>query len=168
MASATLTFIFGNIGYLLTGLYILVAIACVLSRDSEDIATAAMLGFICIAAWIPSLWYSPLNMSLIHVGILVAMLVSLRGTLAPTLIGLVFIALVADTVWVMMPGFDLPANELHFPYSIFWWQCVMNILFLLLCFGTLVRCYNNHKSEGSFRNVRFYARSAAVDRGPDP
>jgi uncharacterized membrane protein len=152
-----MTAFFANIGYLLTGLFIVTAIWCVASRSVDAFASGVILGMICLTAWIPELWDSPLNMSVAHLGILISMLVGLKGRWAKAMILAMFIAIICDALWMVMPLWNLPENALHFPYSIFWWQSVLNILFIFQCVFTMARCYNSHRTKGQHRDT-FYAR----------
>ncbi len=64
---------------------------------------------------------------------------------------------VADSLWMVMPDIEpwlksiFPAMPYDFPYSIFWWQSIIDILFSALCIHTLILCYLTHKIDDSNR-----------------
>jgi len=151
------TAFFANIGYFLTASYIGIVLIGLVSDRREAFISATCVGLLCITAWIPAIWTNPANMAAAHLGILGIMLIFLHGRWAKPMIAIMLVALVADALWTMMPAWNLQENAYKFPYSVFWWQSILNGLFVSQCVLTLLRCYNSPEPKGKPR-VKFYAR----------
>lgn len=145
-----------NIGFFLVGLYVLTAVACCLVNTAQTFAKAALLGLMTMAAWIPSLWLSPSDMSVAHLAIFTAMVVSLDGPGSKRMLVLSFGMILSDVYW------SFSAST-----SLYLWQASLNTVFFLLCASTLHFCYNARTTSGRKHDEgygRFYAR-VQVDNG---
>lgn len=153
-------FIFSHIGYALVGLFLVTSISCVIVNTAESFAQAGMLGLLTMTGWIPSLWNNPESMAVAHLAVLIGMLLSLYGPGAKAIIFLMLSMIIADIAWLVFPHMNFPANGLYFPASLFWWQSVLNIIFICLCIRTLMSCYHSHSIQGfgSDHHGSFYAR----------
>ena len=148
---------FYNLGFFLVALYVATAFVSIMSNRKEVFISAACVGLIALSAWIPAIWTNPANMAAAHLVILGIMLIFLHGRWAKPMIAIMLVALVADALWTMMPAWNLQENAYKFPYSVFWWQSILNGLFVSQCVLTLLRCYNSPEPKGEPR-VKFYAR----------
>ena len=120
--------------YLLT--LIATCVMCVIASTQDSFITAILLILLYLFAQFPMLWESPVNMFYLHAGTLLIMAGALHCEFAHTKMRLCLGMTITDVAWVGMPLIQLPGNSIGFPYHLFWWQSVVNILFLALCLVT--------------------------------
>ena len=156
-----MTFFFANIGYILTALFVGTAAYCIKTGTREAFSSGVVLGMVTVTAWIPSLWNDPSNMAIAHLSILVCALLAIHEKYSYLTISILFTMLACDAFWVMIPAISLPENSYNFPKSLFWWQSVLNLLFIFLSLVTIRRCYTITHDKGGRSNDTFYARHIA-------
>lgn len=141
--------LFANIGYFYAAVFVVAAICCMLTGSVENFTIAIFLGLFEFSVWRSDLWGDPGNMAIVHLGILICMALSLYGNMAKKMVLLTLCMVIADMLWVIMPELNLSVNELNFPYSYFWWQSSINIIYLLMCVFTITGCYRElrHNKE---------------------
>jgi len=144
--------LFANIGYFYAGVFVIAALFCISIRTLEGFLIAVFLGWLDIMSWVDSLWSDPGNMAIVHLGILICMTLSLYGNMAKKMVLFTLAMLIMDMLWVVMPELNLPVNELNFPYSYFWWQSSVNIIYFLMCVFTIVAYYRELKQEKQNRS----------------
>jgi len=146
--------LFANISYFYTVVFVVAAICCMLTGSIENFIIAIFLGLFEFSVWRNDLWSDPGNMAIVHLGILICMTLSLYGNLAKKMVLLTLAMVTVDMLWVVMPDLNLPANELNFPYSYFWWQSSVNIIYFLMCVFTIVGCFRelrqNKENKGDY------------------
>lgn len=136
-----MTFFFAHIGYFYIAIYLITALYCVIAQNQTAFISAVFLGFLAVQGW-TDLWYNPDDMSIFHAGLITLMGFPMKGRHGMRLIYIVFVMLLADCLWMLLPEINLTRNAWSFPYSLFYWQSTLNILFLAACITTLKGAYN--------------------------
>ena len=143
---------FENIDLFYLGLLLLTTVFCLRVNTQDSFLGLLMLWFLFGVAQFPEVWNYPKDMLYVHAGVFFISVggfhngISLRMQIVTTLMVL------ADALWVIFSYIDFPVNALSFPANIFWWQSVINILFMAMCLTLIVGCYTRMKIERYRKN----------------
>ena len=133
------------------------------ASTSDSFLCLVILWFLFITAQIPELWNSPRNMASLHAGAFFIALGGLHNGISVRILVLTTLMTVCSGLWVIFSYIDFPENSLNFPGHLFWWQSIVNLLFLAMCITVIVGCYNSLRMTKQRRRVRragFLARSS--------
>lgn len=148
-----LTFIFGNIGYLITGLALITIISCIYTKTPNYFPISLILGAFTAVAWIPEFWNYPKEIASPHTVLAMAAMVTIRGQYSNRIITILVTALSVDVLWAYLQASEVQSILT----STFWHQSILNLLAVSFCLIVLLRCYNPTKDKGLQRGI-FYAK----------
>jgi len=139
------------IGYII--LWLGTSIWCASLGTTTSFFAGVFLSIIFYGIYNHNLWLYPQEMLSFHALILFPMMLTPRSKFWRWFFSITFFMFVADLLWFMMPDIEptlrnfIPEMGLNFPYTIFWWQSLLYILFVLLCAHTLILNYHTHKLD---------------------
>lgn len=136
---------------------------CFRTNTSDSFLCLLILWLLFITAQIPELWESPRSMASMHAGVFFLTLGGLHNGVSIRMQVLTTSMTVTDAAWVIFSYIAFSPNALNFPQDLFWWQSLINLLFLAMCATVIVGCRNTLKLK-SYRarnlNARFMARQS--------
>lgn len=146
-----LTFFFGHILYLYLAIYLPIAVYCIRTNTAQSFCAAILLGGVVACTWAESLWTSPPDMAIAHLGILLVyaflkLFYTLHGRTDTALLLLAFLMLTTDLTWVVILDAEIAGGApWYFPQDLFYWQSVIMLLFLGMCGFSAKGCYYHRK-----------------------
>ena len=132
-------------------LWIATSLWCLRIGTLNTILSLVFLSAIYYGFWNHDLWSSPEDMLSFHLLMLMAMVLTPGNKFWRIFFIGSILMLFADSLWMVMPDIEpwlrtiLPEMRLYFPYSIFWWQTLLDFIFWFLCFHALWLCRLTHK-----------------------
>lgn len=142
-----MTVFFANIGYFYLALYFVTVAFCVWMQTNTALNSAISLGAIVYPAWDPVSWGSPENMAYYHLAIVIGICLFFPGYVGLMLACLTLLMVIVDMVYVLAPGPGFGAMDSDFPFGLFWWQSILNIIYLLQVTILLFGGYTYHKNH---------------------
>lgn len=155
-----MTLLFQNIAFFYLAVYIGVFSYCMFLGSRDSLLSALFLSVLAYAGWDDSLWHNPSEMAAYHMFVVVAMVFIFQGKVGLKMAFITMTMAIADIVYVI--NNDPAMMSSAFPYGLFWWQSILNLLFLSQCLIVLKGCYNSHKAHRTERrlqdNGKFYGK----------
>lgn len=133
------------------GLWLATSIFCLKVGTFNTACAFVFLSALLYSFWDHDLFFVPENMASFHILIMIPMIITPKNMFWRIFFVAVMIMAVTDIVWMAMPDIEpwlrtvLPEYPRYFPYSVFWWQSLLYIIFTALCFHTLWLCYLTHR-----------------------
>jgi hypothetical protein len=143
-------------------LAVITSVFCFRANTQDSFLCLLIIWFLFIAAQVPEWWNYPGEMLFIHAGVFFITLGGLHNGVSVRMQVLTTCMAVIDGLWVIFSYIDFPANSLDFPFHLFWWQSVINLLFVAMCLTIIVGCINTikiAKHKGKVTRFGFMARS---------
>lgn len=149
-----------------TIIWLIATIWCFKIGTAERIWSGLGLSLLYYGIWTPELIRVPAEMLSFHFLILIGLIFTPANWYWRIYFAIVSMMGIADTAWRFMPSMRptlekfIPEMKYDFPYEIFWWQSLLILLFLALCFHTLVMNYLIHQRDKltqELKNVNIWA-----------
>ena len=136
---------FQHIDLFYLGLLILTTFFCLRVNTQDSFLGLLMLWFLFGVAQFPEVWNYPKDMLYVHAGVFFIAVGGFHNGIAIRMQVITTLMVLTDAVWVMFSYIDFPENALRFPQDLFWWQSIINVLFLAMCLTLIVGCYTRLK-----------------------
>ncbi len=142
-----------------TVIWLIALIWCFKIGTAERIWSGLGLSLIYWGFWNPELFRQPAEMLSFHFLILIALIFTPANWYWRVYFAIVSMMGVADTIWRFMPNIQpmlekvIPEMPNAFPYHLFWWQSLLILLFLALCFVTLAMNFLIHQRNKLTREI---------------
>jgi len=152
-----LTTLFANIELFYLTVWIITCVFCVIARTRDYFLAAFLLGIMYFFGQFP-MWGEPLFLLLAHIGIFYIMLGAFRDEKYQIILRRIVLAMiVTDAIWTTIPG------------GLFWYQSILNLLYLSLCVVTMTGCYyhikDNPQRRRDLKRREVHNNSKVVDIG---
>ena len=146
-----MTFFFANIKFFYWGVGLITVIICAKIRTNAAVGSALTVFALILPSSLSTIWASPGSMGVWHVVTVVCMCLFFYGQTGLILICLTFSMVLIDIVYMAAPEQPMSSS---FPLGLFWWQSILNLLYLVQCAVILRRCYTSCRKEKGRRKPR--------------
>jgi len=127
-------------------LFVVAVVFCVVANDDDDFIKGVFLGVLFFANQSDSFWLNPEAMFIYHMATLLVMLPAMSNVRHwKAILITTYVLFISDVIWVYMPELHLTENAWAFPYDIFYWQSILNIVLAILCIVVMKGCYNTRQ-----------------------
>jgi len=158
-----MTILFANISFFYWALGLFIILWCGSVNTRASISSALVLAALIIPSGLPSQWSTPESMGLWHLATVMCICLFFEGRMGLKLATLTFLMVITDVVYIFAPAPGYGALNSQFPYGLFWWQSILNVLYLIHCIVISIGCYNSRRIARYKRrlgNDNFYARES--------
>ena len=141
-----------NIDLFYLGLLLLTTVFCLRVSTQDSFLGLILLWFLFGIAQFPEVWNYPKDMLYVHAGVFFISVGGFHNGISVRMKVITTLMVLADGLWKIFSYIDFPENALSFPQDIFWWQSVINLLFMAMCITLIVGCYTRMKIERYRKN----------------
>jgi len=160
-----MTFILANIKFFYWIVGLIAVIWCARIKTNTAIGSALTLFALIIPSGIGGVWINPESMAVWHVVTVVCMCLFFYGRTGLILITMTFAMVMTDLFYMFAPEQPMSSS---FPLGLFWWQSILNLLYLAQCVVIFRGCYTSHRKDKLQRELRtlkndsFYANQGGA------